>query len=90
MKISEKFLKCCNFLICLFPIIYYIVSDTFHANKYIKFLIFILMCLYTILLGIGYRFKNKLIIKKKDLIELMLWILFIVILMICWYFRFVY
>jgi hypothetical protein len=45
MKISEKYFKHCNRMIYLFPIIYYIISDTFHVNKYTKFLMVTLMCL---------------------------------------------
>jgi len=89
MKISEKYFKRCNLLICLFPIIYWIISDNFHVNKYVKFLMVVLASLYTMLLGIGYRLSNK-PIKKKDLIELILWNLVIVIILIYWYIRFVY
>lgn len=89
MKISERCFKRCKLLIYLFPIIYYIVSDTFHVDKYIKFIMVILMCLYTMLLETGYRITNKLIIKKRDLMELASWNLFSIILIICWYFRFV-
>lgn len=89
MKISEKCFKRCNLLICLFPIIYLMISDNFDANKYVKFLMVILVCLYTMLLVIGYRLSNKQI-KKKNLIELILWNLVIVIVLIYWYIRFVY
>ena len=89
MKISEKCFKRCNLLICFFSIIYWIISDNFHVNKYVKFLMVVLVCLYTMLLGIGYRLSNK-PIKKKDLIELILWNLVIVIILIYWYIRFVY
>jgi len=89
MKISEKCFKRCNLLICLFPIIYYIISDNFHVNKYVKFLMVILSCLYTMLLGTGYHLSNK-PIKKKDLIGLIFANLFMIIIMICWYVKFVY
>lgn len=90
MKISEKCYKRCNLIICLFPIIYYINSDILHVNKYIKFSIVILVCLYTMLLGTGYRFTNKLINKKKDVVELILLNLFTIAIVVCWYFKFVY
>lgn len=90
MKISEKCFKRCNFMICLFPIIYYIISDTFHVNKYIKFSMVILACIYTMLLGIGHTCTNKLINKKKDAVELILRNLFIIVLVVYWYFKFVY
>ena len=89
MKISEKCFKRCNLLICFFPIIYCIISDNFHVNKYVKFLMVILICLCTMLLGIVYSFSNN-TIKKKNLIGLIFKNIFIVIIMICWYVKFVY
>lgn len=90
MKISEKLHKRGTSAIVLFPIIYYIISDTFHANKYIKFLMVVLIFIYTVLLDIGYRFTNNLIEKKKDIIKIILWILFNLALVVWWYFKFVH
>ncbi|SFD25663.1 hypothetical protein [Clostridium uliginosum] len=89
MKISDKFFKRYTFLMCFFPIIYWMISDIFNANKYIKFLTVIFFSLFTMLLDIEYRITNKPLI-KKDLIQLILWNLIIVIMLIYWYIRFVY
>lgn len=91
MKISEKCFRRTNMVLCLFPLIYVIFSDTFnvHINKYVKFLGVVIICTVSMLFGIGYHLTNK-PIRKKDSISLIFGNLIIVIVLIWWYIRFIY